>query len=257
MSRSLATNRLVWVSSLGAAVVLLSARSLGAQTPCDTASTQHALHVCAADAAHDAERRLAALVQEVSTQVGATRAAELQRVQAAWLEYRNQHCAWDSERFEGGSMKPMWQAGCIAALTEARIDELKTSLCDGGGSDGAAARRYDAPQVTAADSLSVQDEVFSADVVQEKPELLSAPQLAYPDLLKKAGIQGIVLVQAIIDTAGRVEPNSLRVVMSANPGFDSPAKDYVLKTRFRPAHVYGHAVRVLVQMPVNFTISAH
>ena len=257
MNRSLATTRLAWVSSLGATVVLLSARSANAQTPCDTASSQHAMHVCAADAAHDAERRLAALVQEVESEVGATRAAELKRVQAVWLEYRNQHCAWDSERFEGGSMKPMWQAQCIAALTEARIDELKTSLCEDGGSSCPAARRYDAPQVSAADSLSVQDQAFSVDVVQEKPELLSAPQLVYPDLLKKAGIQGVVMVQAIIDTAGRVEPNSVRVVTSANPGFDSSARDYVLKERFRPARVYGHAVRVLVQLPVNFTLQAH
>lgn len=257
MSLSLAANRLARVSSLGAAVAWLSTRSASAQTPCDTASTQHAMHVCAADEMHEAERRLAALVQEVAARVGATRAAELQRVQAAWLEYRNQHCAWDSEEVEGGSMMPMWHAQCIAALTEDRIDELKTSLCDGGGSSCPAARRYDAPQVTAADSLSVQDEVFSVDVVQEKPELLSAPQLAYPDLLKKAGIQGVVMVQTIIDTAGRVEPNSVRIVSSANPGFDSSAREYVLKERFRPARVYGHAVRVLVQVPVNFTIHAH
>lgn len=257
MNRSLAANRMASVFSLGAAVALLNARSASAQTPCDTVSTQHAVHVCSADAAHDAERRLAALVQEVASEVGATRAAELQRVQAVWLEYRNQHCAWDSERFQGGSMKPMWQAQCIAALTEDRIDELKTGLCDGGGSSCPAARRYDPPQVTAADSLPVQDEVFSVDVVQEKPELLSAPELVYPDLLKKAGIQGVVMVQAIIDTAGRVEQNSVRVVSSANPGFDSPARDYVLKTLFRPARVYGHAVRVLVEVPVTFTIHAH
>lgn len=257
MSRSLATNRLAWVSSLSAAVVLLSARSLSAQTPCDTASAQDALHVCAANAAHDAERRLAALVQEVATQVGPTRAAELKRVQAVWLEYRNQHCAWDSEAFEGGSMKPMWQAGCIAALTEDRIDELKTSLCDGGGSSCPAARRYDGPQVTATDSLAVQDQVFSVDVVQEKPELLSAPQPVYPDLLMKAGIEGVVMVQAIVDTAGRVEKNSVRITSSANPGFDSSARDYVLKERFRPARVYGHAVRALVQVPVHFTLHGH
>ena len=240
-----------------AAVVLLGATSTSAQSPCDTASTQHALHVCAADEAHEADRRLAALVQEVATRVGANRAAELQRVQAAWLEYRKQHCAWDSEAVEGGSMKLMWQVQCIAALTEDRIDELKTSLCDGGGSDCAAAHRYDAPQGSQTGTVSSQDEVFSVDVVQEKPELLSAPQLAYPEPLRQAGIQGVVMIQAIIDTAGRAEPNSVRVLSSANPGFDSPARDYILRTLFRPARVYGHAVRVLVQVPVNFTIRRH
>jgi len=50
--------QLAWVTSLGAAVVLLSARPATAQTPCDTASTQLAVQACAADEAHEAERRL-------------------------------------------------------------------------------------------------------------------------------------------------------------------------------------------------------
>ena len=154
-------------------------------------------------------------------------------------------------------MKPMWQAGCIAELTEARIDELKTSLCDGGGSDCSAARRYDTPRDSDVGTVSIQDEVFSADVVQEKPELLSAPELAYPVPLKQAGIQGVVTVQAIIDTAGRVEPASVRILESANPGFDQAARDYVLKARFRAARVHSHAVRVMVQLPVQFALRAH
>ena len=101
------------------------------------------------------------------------------------------------------------------------------------------------------------DQVFSADVVQEKPEVLSGPPTAYPELLRQAGIQGVVMVQAIVDTSGRVEPNSVKVVSSPNPGFDAPAKNQVLKTLFRPARVYGHAVRVLIQLPINFTLTHH
>ncbi len=52
------------------------------------------------------------------------------------------------------------------------------------------------------------DQVLSVDVVQEKPELLSHPPVVYPPLLQQAGIEGRVMVQAIIDTTGRVEPNS-------------------------------------------------
>ncbi|PYO65608.1 MAG: hypothetical protein DMD71_10300 [Gemmatimonadetes bacterium] len=98
------------------------------------------------------------------------------------------------------------------------------------------------------------DQVLSVDVVQEKPELLSHAPPAYPPLLQQAGIEGRVMVQAIIDTTGRVEPNSARVVESANPGFDQPAKNVVLRSLFRPGRVYGRAVRVLVAIPIDFKI---
>jgi TonB family protein len=98
------------------------------------------------------------------------------------------------------------------------------------------------------------DQVLSVDVVQEKPELLSHPPVVYPPLLQQAGIEGRVMVQAIVDTTGRVEVNSARVMESANPGFDQPAKNVVLKSLYRPGRVYGRAVRVLVQIPIDFKI---
>jgi TonB family protein len=101
------------------------------------------------------------------------------------------------------------------------------------------------------------DQVFSADVVQEKPEMLSHPPYEFPELLRQAGIQGVVMVQAIVDTSGRVELNSIKIISSANPGFDTPAKNMIAKSLFRPARVYGHAVRVLVQLPVNFSLTKH
>lgn len=98
------------------------------------------------------------------------------------------------------------------------------------------------------------DQVFMESVVEERPELLTRPPLQYPDLLRQAGVQGRVLVSAIIDTLGRAEPNSVKVVQSPNPGFDQPAKNMVLKALFRPARVHGRAVRVLVNLPIDFSI---
>jgi TonB family protein len=98
------------------------------------------------------------------------------------------------------------------------------------------------------------DQVFMESVVEERPEVLSGPSLVYPDLLRQAGVQGRVLVQAIIDTSGRAEPPSVKVIQSPNPGFDQPAKQYVLRALFRPARVHGRAVRVLVNLPIDFKI---
>ena len=98
------------------------------------------------------------------------------------------------------------------------------------------------------------NEVFMEAIVEEKPAVLSGPTLQYPEPLRQAQIQGRVLVQAIIDTLGRVEPPSVKVLQSPNPGFDQSAKNYVLKTVFRPARVHSRAVRVLIQIPVDFNL---
>ena len=99
------------------------------------------------------------------------------------------------------------------------------------------------------------DQVFMESVVEERPEMLTHPQPQYPDLLRQAGVQGRVIVQAVIDTSGRAEPASVKVLQSPNPGFDSPAKQMVLKSLFRPARVHGRAVRVLVNLPIDFTLA--
>ena len=99
------------------------------------------------------------------------------------------------------------------------------------------------------------DQVYMESVVEERPELLSGPQPLYPDLLRQAGVAGRVIVQAIIDTSGRAEPASVKIVQSPNPGFDQPSKQAVLRALFRPARVHGRAVRVLVNIPYDFKIT--
>jgi len=98
------------------------------------------------------------------------------------------------------------------------------------------------------------DSVFTDSVVDEQPELVSAPQVSYPELLQQAGIQGRVIVQAILDTSGRAEPQSLNVVETPNPGFNPSAIYYVRHALFRPGRVHGRAVRVLMRIPVEFKV---
>jgi TonB family protein len=97
-------------------------------------------------------------------------------------------------------------------------------------------------------------QAFIEAVVDEKPERVSTISVDYPDLLRQAGIEGTVVVEVIIDTLGRAEPGSLRIVQSTNKAFELPAKDAVLKSVYRPGRVRGQAVRVLVQVPISFSI---
>jgi len=93
-------------------------------------------------------------------------------------------------------------------------------------------------------------------LVEERPALLSAPPAPYPDLLKRAGIHGRVLLRAIVDTTGRVEPSSIEIATSPNPGFDGPAREWILKALFRPARVHGRAVRVHITQPLDYSVTS-
>jgi TonB family protein len=90
--------------------------------------------------------------------------------------------------------------------------------------------------------------------VEKPPTVLAGPPPAYPEPLRVAGIQGRVVVQAVIDTLGRAERGA-GVVESSNRGFDAAALAYVRGALFRPGRVGGgRAVRVLIRLPIDFTL---
>ena len=89
--------------------------------------------------------------------------------------------------------------------------------------------------------------------VEEPPALLAGPPPVYPDMLRAAGIPGRVVLQVVVDTLGRAE-RAVTVVESSNRGFDAAALAYVRAARFRPGRVRGRAVRVLVRLPIDFTL---
>lgn len=98
-------------------------------------------------------------------------------------------------------------------------------------------------------------QVFAEAVVDETPERISCPPVEYPRMLQQANIEGGVLLQFVVDTRGRVERGSLKVMRSDHKAFEGPAKDMINNCLFRPGRVRGQAVRVLVQMPINFALA--
>jgi len=61
-----------------------------------------------------------------------------------------------------------------------------------------------------------------------------------------------VLLQLIIDTLGRPEPESIRALTSPHDLMSSAAIDALRACQFTPARVRGRAVRALVQIPLDF-----
>lgn len=99
------------------------------------------------------------------------------------------------------------------------------------------------------------DQVYDESAVDEPPLLLAAPPAQYPPLLRDAGVTGRVLLQAVLDTTGRVDPATVRIVESPNPAFEVPSRRWILHAQFRPARIRGLAVRVLVNVPLDFSIA--
>jgi protein TonB len=93
-----------------------------------------------------------------------------------------------------------------------------------------------------------------ARFVEELPVLLSHPEIRYPEMLRQAGIEGRVMIETVLDTLGRAEPALTRVATSVSALFDREALSVVLASHYRPARAQGRAVRVRVQVPVNFSL---
>jgi protein TonB len=98
-------------------------------------------------------------------------------------------------------------------------------------------------------------QTFLETAVDERPERLSGPMPRYPEMLRQAGIEGVVMLEFVIDTTGRVETESIKVLQSTNRAFEGPAKDVIRRSIYRPGRVRGQAVRVLVSQQIGFTIS--
>lgn len=81
--------------------------------------------------------------------------------------------------------------------------------------------------------------------------LIYAPQPEYPQLAKLAGIQGTVVLEAIISKDGTVQ--GLRV-LSGHPWLVDAATKAVLEWRYRPTILNGVPVEVSTTITVNFKL---
>jgi protein TonB len=97
-------------------------------------------------------------------------------------------------------------------------------------------------------------QTFLEAVVDERPERLSGPVPRYPEMLRQAGVEGVVMLEFVIDTTGRVEEENVKILHSTNRAFEAPARNVIVRSLYRPGRVRGVAVRVLVQQQIGFSI---
>ncbi|HEY6195139.1 MAG TPA: energy transducer TonB [Candidatus Eisenbacteria bacterium] len=87
--------------------------------------------------------------------------------------------------------------------------------------------------------------------VEVLPEAIVRVPPTYPDDARRAGVDGVVMVQALVTRDGTVA--DVRVVKSI-PMLDAAAAAAVRQWRFKPATSKGEPVAVWVGIPVKFTL---
>lgn len=94
-------------------------------------------------------------------------------------------------------------------------------------------------------------------VVENMPELIGGMKklqgcVNYPEMARKAGIEGQVVVQFVVNKKGNVEDP--RVIRGIGGGADKEALRCVKQAEFKPGRQRGKPVRVQYSLPVIFRL---
>lgn len=100
-----------------------------------------------------------------------------------------------------------------------------------------------------------EEEIFV--VVEQMPELIGGlaslnKHITYPEMARRAQIEGRVIVEFIIDKDGNV--NDPKIIRGIGGGCDEVALSAVQKIKFKPGMQRGKPVLVRYSMPINFTL---
>lgn len=93
--------------------------------------------------------------------------------------------------------------------------------------------------------------------VEEMPEPIGGiaaiqKLIVYPEIAKRAGVQGRVYVKAYVNENGSVQ--KVELIKGIGAGCDEAAMEAVQKTKFKPGKQRGKAVKVQVTVPVLFKL---
>jgi protein TonB len=97
-------------------------------------------------------------------------------------------------------------------------------------------------------------QVFDIKDLDQPPVVRANAPVQYPFEMKRAGVEGEVVVEFIVDMEGNVR--NPFVVRSTQREFDQPALQSIVKWKFKPGRKGGKNVNTSrVQLPIKFTIN--
>lgn len=105
------------------------------------------------------------------------------------------------------------------------------------------------------DALTPSDGIYNAARV----ERIAAPRPgnpvpAYPEILRRAHVEGRVVARFVVDTSGRIEMASVRILHEDHPLFTAAVRATLPRLRFSPARLGERPVRMMAEMPFVFEL---
>jgi protein TonB len=91
-------------------------------------------------------------------------------------------------------------------------------------------------------------------VVEVKPQPINIPKPSYPDLARQAGVEGNVVVKALVDVDGTIIDAEI-LKSSGNTSLDQAALAAARDSRFSAAKQRDQFVRVWVSIPFKFSLT--
>lgn len=94
-------------------------------------------------------------------------------------------------------------------------------------------------------------------IVEQSPELIGGlpalqKKIKYPEIAKKAGVEGRVFLQFVVDEQGNVHDPI--VTRGIGAGCDEEAVRAILEAKFKPGKQRGKAVKVKMSLPITFRL---
>ncbi len=102
-----------------------------------------------------------------------------------------------------------------------------------------------------------EEEAVFFVAVEDQPEPIGGieaiqSKIVYPEIAKRAGVQGRVFIKAFVDETGAVR--KAEVIKGIGAGCDEAAVAAVMQTQFKPGRQRGKAVKVQVSIPIVFKL---
>jgi protein TonB len=102
-----------------------------------------------------------------------------------------------------------------------------------------------------------EEEAVFFVAVEDQPEPIGGieaiqSKIVYPEIAKRAGVQGRVFIKAFVDETGVVR--KAEVIKGIGAGCDEAAVAAVMQTQFKPGKQRGKAVKVQVSIPIVFKL---
>lgn len=126
-----------------------------------------------------------------------------------------------------------------------QLSDLKAGILSQGGGDSIAI------EIPEEEYLPPPDEFVPFD---ELPVPINPGIPPYPELARKAGIEGTVWVKALVDKKGKVRDAIVVKESGAKAGFEEAALQHAYTINYKPAISNGQPIAVWVTYPVHFRL---